>query len=355
MTFTHDTLPGRPTVRVTRARSGLGLSFSALLSLASLSALMMIPLRAAATEPPEACAAVRVVESGALAPAWRSAVASLRAEVRRLRPAECVEITLVVRPEKDGALLTASAIDGRRGERAIGRPASLVSVALGLIASVPAEESATAAASSTAPSPTQATQAGDAPSPAELPPPDPPAPPARTEAKAPPSVHLEAALAAGGRFGFPTRIAMADLEARADAVAGAWLVIATARFAPFGARLSGRAIPGFAYDEVVLGVGFGRRWVAGDAALDVTLSPELAVMTEEGDLPTDGTGGTDAAARLAAAARLHLPFAQRFKPTLSVDAELVPSTRAALRVDAALPPLPTWTLGLRAGAVGELL
>ncbi len=298
---------------------------------------------ARAAAPPASCNAVRVVESGELAAAWGPAVSALRAQVARLSPAECTDVTLVVQAQRGGVLLTASTSDGRRGERALSRPASLVPVALGLIASVPPEES-----TESPPTPEEA------PTPTALPPPDAPAPPVRTESRPPPTVHLDVALSAGGRFGFPTRVGMAELEARADAVADSWLVAASARFAPFGAHL-GAAIPGYAYDEVVLGLGFGRRWTAGAAALDVTVSPELAVMTEEGDLPADGTGGTDSEVRVAAAARVHVPLGDRWKPSLTLDAELAPLARAPLRVDAALPPLPTWTLGLRAGAVGDLL
>ncbi len=333
MTNKNKTASAEPNPTAPRGGLGIRLCMAALITSAAPVA------RAAPSRAP--CSAVRVVQSGDLGPGWREAVAALRAEVASLGPSECAEVTFVVQGDKDGVLLTASTLDGRRGQRAVTRPSSLVFVALGLMASIPPEESV------------EPPPAAESPSAAELPPPDAPAPPARTAAPPAPTVRLEAALAAGARFGFPTRVGMAELEARADVVAGSWLVVASARFAPFGASL-GRTIPGYAYDEIVLGLGFGRRWVAGAAALDVTVSPELAVMTEEGDLPADGAGGTESEARVAAAVRLHLPLGDGWKPSVTVDAELAPLAHA-LRVEAALPPLPTWTLGVRAGAVGDLL
>ena len=237
--------------------------------------------------------------------------------------------------------LIASTLDGRQAERRIARSASLVPIALGLISSVPPEREA---------SPPETPPEEVPPSAAELPPPEPVVSRAPVPLP-PPRVQVEIGVAAGVRMGFPTRVAMADLEARAAVVAGGWLVVASARFAPFGVRAG---ISGYSYDEVALGLGFGRRVDLGAAALDVTFSPELVVMTEEGDAPADGVGGTESEARLDVAGLLRLPWGTGWKPTLALDAELAPLSHA-LRADPALPALPTWTLGLRVGAAGNLL
>jgi hypothetical protein len=146
---------------------------------------------------------------------------------------------------------------------------------------------------------------------------------------------------------------MADLEARADVVAHGWLVLAAVRYAPLGTRVGADAVPGYAYDEIALSVGFGRRVPLGNAALDITLAAEAVIMTEEGDVPADGVGGTDAQVRVDGAARLVVPLGSRWRPSVTLDTEFAPP--APIHVDARLPPLPTWTMGLRAGAVGDLL
>jgi hypothetical protein len=296
----------------------------------------------AGSAPPPPCDAVRVVDAASLGASWRQALVDLRAQVRKLGPAECVEVTLVLAADGERVRLIASTLDGRHAERRVAQASSLVPIALGLITSAPPEGEQPA--EGPAPPP---------PSAAELPPPD--VPVARAvpaEPPAPPRVQVAVAVAVGARAGFPTRVAMMDLEARADVIADGWLVAASLRYSPFGVRSGGAS--GYTYDEVALGLGFGRRVMLGDAALDLTVAPELVVMTQELDAPTDGAGGVESEARLGATARLRLPFGTRWRPLLAIDADLAPLSRA-LVIDSSLPPLPTWTLGLAAGALGDLL
>jgi hypothetical protein len=159
---------------------------------------------------------------------------------------------------------------------------------------------------------------------------------------------------AGSRIGMPTRVAVAELELRGDVFVDDWFLVATIRYAPLGFTLRRKAIPGYIYDEIQLGLGVGKRVSLGSARVDIALAPAIVIMTEEGDLP-DGTGGTAFGARLNASARIAFGQA-RFRPALVLDAEIAPLVLLSpVRVDPGLPPLPTWTFGLRGGVVGNLL
>jgi hypothetical protein len=97
------------------------------------------------------------------------------------------------------------------------------------------------------------------------------------------------------------------------------------------------------------------------ATAPVTVEPEVA--TPAPVPPRAPAAQIDERAlgfQLSAAAGARVGFhgtggTRRFNATLTIDADLAPgSISAPRRVDEALPPLPSWTLGLRAGVAGDL-
>ena len=157
-------------------------------------------------------------------------------------------------------------------------------------------------------------------------------------------------------MGMPTRVVAMDMELRGDIFLEGWLVTAFVRYAPFGGYFGGRKIPAFAYDEIAVGVGAGQRVALGEiGVVDLSIAPELVVMEEEGDVPADGTAGSDDEMRLVATARLVLTRSP-WHPTLTLDAEIAPFAAAHPAIaDVNLPSLPTWTAGLRVGIARDFL
>ena len=289
------------------------------------------------------CASARVVEAAELSASWRAAVGPLREELAALR--ECLPSTLSIAPAPGGVRLTLVTPDGHRAERLVTSPGALAAVAIGLVASIPAEVAPSATdtvASEEAPeAATAPSRAREASNPAELPAPL-TARPARVEAGA----------TAGIRVAMPTRLLVPDIELRADVLVEGWFLLAAVRYAPLGMRFATPAIPGYVYDEVVVSIGAGRRFGRPPLVLDTAVATSLAVMTEEGDIP-DGTGGTTSSARVAANARL-LFGRSRARVAVSLSTELAP-VGVAPTVDPTLPSLPTWSVGVGVGVVGDVL
>ena len=289
------------------------------------------------------CTSAQVVESAELTASWRIAVVRLRDELASLR--ECSPSTLSVGPAPGGVRLTFTTTDGRRAERVVTSPGALAEVAVGLVASIPVDVMPPAedeeAHDERAEVPVAQPAAEDAAKPAEA---------ANPLAARP--VRVEAGATAGIRLGMPTRVLVTDIELRADVLVEGWFLLAAVRYAPLGVRFASPPIPGYVYDEVVVSIGAGRRFGRPPFVLDAAIATSLAVMTEEGDIP-DGTGGTTSDARIAANARL-LFGRSRVRVAASLYTELAP-VGAAPTVDPTLPSLPTWTLGLGVGVVGDVL
>jgi hypothetical protein len=290
------------------------------------------------------CTSARVVEAAALTAPWRSAVDALRGDLASLR--DCLPSTISIAPAPGGVRLTLTTADGRRAERFVTSPDALGAVAVGLVASIPADVAPPAADAAKAAAPDDARAVASATSRTD----GIPAAPQATLAARP--VRVDAGAIAGIRVGMPTRVLVADVELRADVLVEGWFLLAAVRYAPLGVRFANPTIPGYVYDEVVVSIGAGRRFGQPPFVLDAAIATSLAVMTEEGDVP-DGTGGTTSGARIAANARL-LFGRSRARVAASVYTELAP-VGAAPTVDPALPSLPTWTVGVGVGVVGDVL
>lgn len=298
-----------------------------------------VPRRAAADE--GSCSAVQVVERGELGAAWQDAISVVRSRVAHLDAAACSATTVVVEASPPGARVHVAG-DGRQAERTVATPENLGAIVLGLLAAIPAESP-----------PTPARPAPWPVDPDDVPKFEKPMERAATPHPSPVGFHVAPAL--GARFGHPTPVGMLDAGARLELRAYDWLVFLSGRYAFVGERVQGPRIPGWSYDEVALGVGLGRRWHLGEVALDLALVPELVVVTEEGNDPVDGVGGTAEELRVQAVARAVAPVGGHLRPTLQLDTEATPLSLASpTRVDPGLPPLPAWTIGAGAGIVWDV-
>src|SRR5437763_1041025 len=85
------------------------------------------------------CDRVLVEVSAPLDASWLAEVARLRAQVASLPSDECSATTLALVLRGGRVVLRASAPDGRVGEREVGDPSALTSIALGLLAAIPVE------------------------------------------------------------------------------------------------------------------------------------------------------------------------------------------------------------------------
>jgi hypothetical protein len=311
----------------------------------------------------EPCVSLR--SEGAMARAWADAVDDLRRQLGRMRTGECQPITLVLASRGDVVRIVAIGQDGRRAERDVTQPTSLAPTALGLVLALPLDASDHPAE----PEAPQGTAANPPPpSPSSPSPPGSATPAADTRtipaprpvAGTPPrSIHAWVGLAAGGRLSAPTSISMVDVEGRADVLLGEWLFLASFRYVPLGlAPVQG--VDSDVYREIAVALGAGRRFALGrDGAVDVALSPSLIAMR----LETDSVPGNESADqyandiefRLGVSARLALPMGQRWALTLTADTDVAPASLASPRHVGTLLPFPTWTGGLRLGAMGALL
>jgi hypothetical protein len=296
----------------------------------------------------ESCA--HVVESGAFAPDWARALVELRQQIALLKPSECRPMVLTVETSGAAARLIAITPDGRRAERPVGWPESLVATALGLIMAIPID----------LPPP---------PAPPVPVPPLPPAPPPTVEApvvgRAPPPLALWAGFAGGVRLTAPTGVTVVDVEARTDLLLGRWLAMATIRSAV--ASCTGtQGLDCDVYNDVSLGLGVGRRLLTTAAAIDLALEPSVVWMHMEFDAPggSEGrdTSGSEVVLRVDASARLAVPLGASWALTLTVDGGFAPAmlaspTRIATPVGSVGEPpvFPAWTGGVRVGASGALL
>ena len=283
----------------------------------------------------EACA-VDVVAAQTLSAAWMDAVAALRVDLAKLARAECVVGTLTVDPTPSGARVVLHTVDGREAAREVARPSALEAMSYGLVVTPVSSPVAT----STAPPPAT-TAAARPPVPTVEPPPS-------------TMFGLDVSLDGGVRVAFPTSIAMPDFAFRADVRANDWIVTATVRVAPTAAQLSA-FVGGYAYNETSLALGVGRRFRIASTSLDLTAQAALVLMSEDGDVPVE-EGGAPSELRVGACVRWLLFAKSRIRPNIALEGEIAPTALATpLRVGPDLPPLPTWTLGLRIGITGELL
>lgn len=302
------------------------------------------------------CDSIAVDHDDGFSPAWREAIVTLRAQLSTLAPQECAPLSLEVRRDPGGARLRARASDGRMAERIVREPSSLVAFALGLLASIPREESAAISPAPASASASASTRARPPLEPEERPPRATPPPVLGGDAA---RVQVALGGAIGARVGEPTGVVMADAEVRGDLVLHGWLVVASVRYAPVGARVIGKSIGAYAYDELAVGIGAGRRLELGATTLDLALVPTIVLVDEEGevrDVTGDAASGSHSYVRLDASLRWLFARAGTWRFGVTADADVAPSAVATPpRVEPLLPAIPSWSFGLRLGATSDVL
>jgi hypothetical protein len=300
----------------------------------------------------EPCA--RVLTPVPLPPPWTAALEELVRQIAALPASDCRPVTLVIAPSREGVRIDVTALDGGHTSRDVLGPDGLVATALGLLLTIPAPPPADPASTT---KPTLA-------APTPIPTPTTPTPDGAPIL--PRTLAVWAGLATGVRLTAPTGVTVLDVEGRLDVMLGRWMLLPTVRSALVSC-LGQQGIDCDVYNDVSFGVGVGRRFLAGTAAIDVAFEPSIVWMHMEYDVPGTGedesVSGTQVALRLDTSARLAVPLGQSWALTLTIDAGLAPTMLQATRLelppnaasDAAPPPFPAWTGGVRVGASGALL
>jgi hypothetical protein len=277
-----------------------------------------------------------------LPPAWRDAVSDLALQLVAVQQPRCKPITLSIEAKSGAVRVVAQAGDGRLAVRNVADPSLLVATALGLVISIPDDETLPVPAPaplSAAPAPPNA----DAPN----------AHPAVAVAAPSRPVSVWLGVALGARFGVPSAIRMADIELRADLLVDRLLLYASFQNAPIG-FVSGEGSDGDAYRESSVAFGVGRRFPLSSCSLDVSIAPSLVTMRLGRDVPTPARA-SDVDLRVGASLRLNVPLSPAWQMTLNADTDVIPDgLRSAVRNDP-LPPFPAWTAGLRVGVSGAVL
>lgn len=199
------------------------------------------------------------------------------------------------------------------------------------------------------------------PAPAEAAPPAaaPPSPSAATTTPLPPSPEPRPPpLALGVEIGGGLGVRVAGREAYlslapalfAHLRIGSWLIGLGARWEVFQSRVSLPA-PGFEMETLGMGLSLARRFRPSFGTFDVGVEPRLLSETQSYLAKGGEIADSQTDVRMGVFARLAVGDASlRFFTDL--DFELSPGRiRRDIRIDAALPPLPSWSAGLAAGVV----
>ena len=300
----------------------------------------------------EACA--QVVAPPSLPDPWAEALADLKEEIARLPASDCQPMTLSLEPQQDGMRIIAITSDGRRAERSVPRPESLVAKAFGLLMTIP--QASPRSPASPQPPPAPESSEARAVSPLAGPPP------------LPSTIALWAGLSSGIRVAAPVSLSVIDVEARADVIFNRWLMLVSLQ-SSLVSCLGKQGLDCDVYTDVSLGAGVGRRFRVGAPDIDVALAPAVVVMHMEYDGAAGAEGqaleGTAVALRFDASTRLAIPVSSHWALTVTLEGGLAPSmltnpSRLALPAgapaDAQQPPaFPAWSGGVRVGASGALL
>ena len=170
--------------------------------------------------------------------------------------------------------------------------------------------------------------------------------------------HFEAGIGAMGRLAAAPLYAGVGLAGFAQLDLDRWLIGVTARWDVTDALVAVAPPSGFNMQTLGLGVLIGRRSSLSGwgAQLDTLVGPELLAENQEANgssTQADGAGGGGSDFRLALAFRLSTKTSG-FHVFAQTDLDLSPSRlRETKQLDALLPPLPSWSLGLVLGAAGR--
>jgi hypothetical protein len=318
------------------------------------------------------CARVQV--SPELPAVWSEAVRELERQIALLPASDCQPTSLVIEPADAGARLVATATDGRRAERTVRHPESLVATALGLVMAIPALPASAPAPTSSSPVVIPATAPPPAASVRPAPSASSPAgslavPVVAAAPSAEATTHplaLYVGVDAGGRVAQPTSIAMIDVGLHSDLLLSHWLLTVAIRNTPLG-LVGAQGLDRDAFRQVTFGLGFGRRFVAGEAAFDVILEPTIVAMQMEYDYSaTVESQGNDVEMSVNGLVRMALPVGKSWALTLTLENDVIPGNLSSVPAHLSRPsdapagevnppPFPSWQGALRFGVMGALL
>jgi hypothetical protein len=277
---------------------------------------------------------------------WRDAEQDLAAQLSSPPPAPCTPITLSIESIDGAVRVVAQAADGRRAVRNVGDPSLLVSTALGLVISIPPDEAPRAVSPLFSSNPPAVTVSVARPAALAASPVASAGAPSRV-------VSLWLGVALGARYGVPSSVRMAAVEASADLRIDRLLLFVSFESAPIG-FVAGQGSDGDAYRESSVAFGVGRSFPLASCTLDLSVAPSLVTMRLGRDVPTPARA-SDVDLRIGALVRLNVPLSPAWRLTFTADMDVIPDgLRSAVRTDP-LPAFPAWTTGLRAGVSGAVL
>ncbi len=269
---------------------------------------------------------------GTIGGAWETALEQACRDLARQSDAD-PGVTVRVSADDGGMMLEAALSDGRVAVRHLTHPDE-VALTLEAVTRVPRRDEP----------PAQPRERAPAMPPAETKPP--PAPEVAHPASGP---SVEVGMTTMGRLALPGYGALGG-EMWAQLQVSEWSVALAARWdglvLPFGETLAG-----FEMDSVGAGFLVGRRArLAPALRLDAGVTTVLLVNAQSVQAPDGEHAGQQTDLRLGAFGRAHLG-GSAVRLALSVEAEFSPSrVRRRPRIDAMLPPLPTYGFGLGLGA-----
>ena len=283
----------------------------------------------------DGCSGLGIRMEGDLSPQWRAVLerACLDIDQRFTDPTAQTRIS----PADRDLAIAVTLADGRSTSRLVHLPEALRPTLEALIVLPPERRPSAPAVDVPPPAPS-------IPSRQELP----PAPsPVLPFAAAEPRVGIELGGGVGARLAERSYLSLA-VDAFAQMRVGSWLLGTAFRWDFLGQKQAPR-VSTFETETVSAGLLVARRKTFGFGALDVGVTPRLAVETQtyEGSAGESSLDATDV--RLGAFGRLAFGTGA-LRGLVGLDGELSPTRlRRTLRLDPLLPPLPAWSLGISAG------
>lgn len=104
--------------------------------------------------------------------------------------------------------------------------------------------------------------------------------------------------------------------------------------------------------EVSIGLSLGRTLISAPIELTAAFAPSLAVISMEGELDEIEAEGAKLDPRLGIGLRAAWPIAGRWRGIAALGGEVAPGALgdpARRRIDPALPPVPSYSIGLTLG------
>lgn len=280
----------------------------------------------------DGCAALGIRVEGELSAQWQAVLERACLDIDE-RFTDATAHTRITPVDRDLTVAVTLA-DGRSTSRRVHVPEALRPTLEALIVLPPERRPSAAVADAPPPPPTHQ----------ELPPAPPPAPPF---VAAEPRVGIELGGGVGARLASHAYRSLA-VDAFAQVRVGSWLLGTVFRWDFLGQK-EAPLVSTFETETVGAGLLVARRQGFGFGALDVGVTPRLAVETQTyetsgGEHSLDSTD-----VRLGAFARLAFGTGA-LRGLLALDAELSPTRlRRTIRLDPLLPPLAAWSLGVSAG------